>query len=283
VDQQEVEAPNGRRISVSVDFIQEHGERIGALVTLRDAESVRTIENEIELSRRLAAIGRLTSGVAHEVKNPINAIVVHLELLRQKSEGIDPATRRHVDVIGSEIQRLDRVVQTLVDFTRPMELRLADLDIRQVIEDVVLLAAPDAERHRATITTQLASEPLPVKIDTDLVKQALLNIVINGVQAMPDGGLLTIAARRRDDDVEVEVSDQGNGIPSTLRDKVFNLYFTTKKTGSGIGLAMSYRVMQLHNGSIEFESHEGRGTTFWLRFPAAPARTGSPSEMAAQT
>ena len=115
---------NGRHIQVSLDFIEEHGERIGALLTLRDAESVHRIEDEIELSRRLAAIGRLTSGVAHEVKNPINAIVVHLEVLRQKMKEIDPDTRRHMDVIGSEIQRLDRVVQTLVDFTRPVELRL---------------------------------------------------------------------------------------------------------------------------------------------------------------
>src|SRR6202008_3635875 len=122
-----VENIPGRRTEVSLDFIEEGGEKIGALLTMRDAESVRKIENEIELSRRLAAIGRLTSGVAHEVKNPINAIVVHLEVLREKLQEIDPDTRRHVAVISSEIQRLDRVVQTLVDFTRPVELRLSDI------------------------------------------------------------------------------------------------------------------------------------------------------------
>src|SRR5207248_7110511 len=122
----EIETENRRRVQVSLDFIEERGERIGALLTMRDAESVRQIENEIELSRRLAAIGRLTSGVAHEVKNPINAIVVHLEILRQKLQEAEPDVRRHVNVIGNEIQRLDRVVQMLVDFTRPVELRLAD-------------------------------------------------------------------------------------------------------------------------------------------------------------
>ena len=120
----EIEDSRGRRVEVSLDFIEERGERIGALLTMRDAESVRRIESEIELSRRLAAIGRLTSGVAHEVKNPINAIVVHLEVLREKLHSIDPDARRHMDVIGSEIQRLDRVVQTLVDFTRPVEAQI---------------------------------------------------------------------------------------------------------------------------------------------------------------
>ena len=131
VAQEEIQDEQGRHIQIDLDFIEERGERIGALLTLRDAESVHRIEDEIELSRRLAAIGRLTSGVAHEVKNPINAIVVHLEVLRQKMKEIDPDTRRHVDVIGSEIQRLDRVVQTLVDFTRPVELRLSDMDLRK--------------------------------------------------------------------------------------------------------------------------------------------------------
>jgi PAS domain S-box-containing protein len=278
----EVETEEGRRVQVSVDFIEEHGERIGALITLRDAESVRRIEDEIELSRRLAAIGRLTSGVAHEVKNPINAIVVHLEVLRQKLHQVDPDTRRHMDVIGSEIQRLDRVVQTLVDFTRPVELRLADLDLRRIVDDVLMLAAPEAERLGVTFERSLADGPLPVKVDADLVKQAVLNIVINGVQAMPQGGVLSVTAGRHDSEVWIEVHDQGSGIPPEIRDKIFNLYFTTKKTGSGIGLAMTYRVMQLHNGSVEFESRPGEGTTFRLHLPISAAHDQPPAELAAQ-
>ncbi len=275
--QADVETESGSRIEVSLDFIEEDGENIGALVTMRDAESVRRIEDEIELSRRLAAIGRLTSGVAHEVKNPINAIVVHLEVLRQKLQQVDPDTRRHMDVIGSEIQRLDRVVQTLVDFTRPVELRLADLDLRNLIEEVVVLASPDAERHGVSIERQLDGAALPVKADSDLVKQALLNIVLNGVQAMPEGGPLTIATARNDDEAMIEVRDHGAGIPAEIRGRIFNLYFTTKPSGSGIGLAMTYRVMQLHNGSVEYETAEGRGTTFRLRFPLNAAESDTAS------
>jgi signal transduction histidine kinase len=271
IPQREIELENGQRIQIALDFIAERGERIGALLTMRDAESVRRIENEIELSRRLAAIGRLTSGVAHEVKNPINAIVVHLELLREKMREIDPDTRRHMDIIGREIHRLDRVVQTLVDFNRPLELRFSDFDLRRLIEDVALLASPEAARQGVKVEINLGSEAMPVRADADLIKQALLNVVINGVQAMSDGGVLSMVARRDDAAATIEVRDQGAGISPEIRDKIFNLYFTTKKAGSGIGLAMSYRVLQLHNGALHFVTEMGRGTTFRLVLPLAGA------------
>jgi PAS domain S-box-containing protein len=274
IGQEEIESEQGRHIQISLDFIEEDGERIGALLTLRDSESVHRIEDEIELSRRLAAIGRLTSGVAHEVKNPINAIVVHLEVLRQKLKEIDPDTRRHMDVIGNEIHRLDRVVQTLVDFTRPVDLRLTETDINKLVADVVMLASPAAEKHRVGIERQASQEPLPARIDADLVKQAILNIVLNGVQAMPEGGKLRIATRRDGDGALITIRDQGPGIPTDIRDKVFNLYFTTKKGGSGIGLAMAYRVVQLHHGSVEFSSVDGHGTTFYLRLPLSESGAG---------
>lgn len=275
IGQKEIETEQGRRVQVALDFIEERGQRIGSLLTLRDAESVHRIEDEIELSRRLAAIGRLTSGVAHEVKNPINAIVVHLEVLRQKLKEIDPDTRRHMDVIGSEIQRLDRVVQTLVDFSRPVELRLADTDLRKLVDDVVLLASPAAEQNRVRIERQAGSDAMPVRIDSDLVKQAVLNIVINGVQAMASGGDLNIAIRREGENALITIRDHGPGIAPDIRDKIFNLYFTTKKGGSGIGLAMAYRVVQLHHGSLEFTSIPEHGTTFYLRFPLAETTTST--------
>ena len=283
IPQREIELENGRRIQIALDFIAERGERIGALLTMRDAESVRRIENEIELSRRLAAIGRLTSGVAHEVKNPINAIVVHLELLREKMREIDPDTRRHMDIIGREIHRLDRVVQTLVDFNRPLELRLADFDLRRLMEEVALLAAPEAARQGVKVETNLGSEALPVRADADLIKQALLNVVINGVQAMNDGGVLSMVTRRDDTAATIEVRDQGSGIPPEIRDKIFNLYFTTKKAGSGIGLAMSYRVLQLHNGALDFVTEMGQGTTFRLVLPLAGAPEVKDAEIATRT
>ena len=257
------------------------GER--EVVVGRDAESVRRIEDEIELSRRISASGRVTRGVAHEVKNPINAIVLHLQLLRNKLQDIDPATSRHVDIIDSEIHRLDRVVQILVDFTRPRDLHLEETDLKSVLEEVVLLAAPDAEQHGVILVRELPPDSIPVKVDADFIKQAILNVVLNGVQSMPNGGNLTIAARRNEDAVITEISDQGTGIPTSVQDKVFELYFTTKKSGSGIGLAQTYQIMMWHYGSVEFDSEEGKGTTFRLRLPLAEVRSTSLEEATAQS
>lgn len=269
VPSREIELERGRRVQLALDFISERGVPIGALLTVRDAESVRRIENEIELSRRLAAIGRLTSGVAHEVKNPINAIVIHLEILRERMLQLDPETRRHMDIINSEIHRLDRVVKTLVDFSRPVELKLCALDLRSLAAEVVALAAPEARSHNVEIVHDFGQQPLPIRVDTDLMKQAVLNVVINGVQAMPDGGTLTLRAFATSQAAVLEVHDTGAGVSPEIRDKIFNLYFTTKKSGSGIGLALTFRAMQLHNGVLDLDSEARQGTTFRFMLPLA--------------
>ncbi len=134
-----------------------------------------------------------------------------------------------------------------------------------------------------TLVSDLPSEPALVKVDADFIKQAILNVVLNGVQAMPNGGTLTLSAKRNEDTVITEIRDQGAGIPSGLQDKIFELYFTTKKSGSGIGLAQTYQIMQWHYGSVDFESEEGKGTTFRLRLPLAEARSASLEEAAARS
>jgi signal transduction histidine kinase len=278
IAQREVESPNTKRVQVSLDFIQERGSPIGALLTLRDAESVRRIQDEIELSRQMSASGRTTRGVAHEVKNPINAIVLHLQLLQSKLQQIDPDTRRHMDIIGNEIHRLDRVVQILVDFTRPRDLHLEEMDLRRLLEDVIMLATPDTEQHGVTVKRRLGTEPLGVKVDVDVMKQAILNVIINGMQAMPQGGTLTISARREEENVVTEIRDQGVGIPHELQEKIFELYFTTRKGGSGIGLAQTYQALHWHYGSIDFETVEGQGTTFRLRLPVSAIRADANGE-----
>jgi PAS domain S-box-containing protein len=275
ISQREVESSSTKRMQVSLDFIQERGSPIGALLTLRDAESVRRIQDEIEISRQMSASGRTTRGVAHEVKNPINAIVLHLQLLQTKLKQIDPDTRRHMDIIGNEIHRLDRVVQILVDFTRPRDLHLDEIDMRRLLEDVIMLATPDTEQHGVTVKRKLGTEPLGVRVDLDLMKQAILNVIINGMQAMPQGGTLTISVRRDEDSVITEIRDQGVGIPHELQEKIFELYFTTRKGGSGIGLAQTYQALQWHYGSIDFETVEGQGTTFRLRLPVVEIRAGA--------
>jgi signal transduction histidine kinase len=270
--QEEITTETGRHVEISLDFIHDDRavypqETLGALLTLHDVESVRDLENDLELSRRLAAIGRLTAGVGHEVKNPINAIVVHLELLRNKLGDSDHKAMRHLEIIESEIQRLDRVVQTLVDFSRPVELQLKEQDLRRVVSGVLMLASAELETRNVHVKSDLPDRPVLAKVDSDLLKQALLNVVLNGAQAMADGGKLEVKLTEDGRMALLSIHDQGGGIPADIRDKIFDLYFTTKKDGSGIGLAMTYRIVELHNGSIEVQSDAIHGTTFILRFP----------------
>jgi signal transduction histidine kinase len=217
----------------------------------------------------MAAIGRLTSGVGHEVKNPINAIVVHLELLKSKLGDTSAPAARHLEVIDAEIHRLDRVVQMLVDFTRPVELQLREQDLRSVINDVLALAAEELSTHNITLVSQMPPNPLMANCDADLLKQAALNVIQNGAQAMPEGGTLEVSLAEDRKFAVLRISDQGAGIPDEIKDKIFDLYFTTKSGGSGIGLAMTYRIVQLHHGSIEVQSKPDRGTEFLLRIPLA--------------
>jgi PAS domain S-box-containing protein len=271
--QEDLVTETGRRIQVSLDFI--HGDSdsrgsssgLGALLTLHDSESMRKIETELEVSRRLADLGRLTSGVGHEVKNPINAIVVHLELLREKLARNDRTADRHVDVIQNEIRRLDRVVQTLVDFSRPVELDLAVHDLRAIVHSVVTLASPEMEQRAVRVVSQLPTNPVYVRVDADMIQQALLNILLNGAQAMAEGGELSILLRHNAHEASLKIRDQGCGIPREILGRIFNLYFTTKRDGTGIGLAMTYRILQLHNGSVQVESEVDKGTEFTLRLP----------------
>jgi len=273
---EEVQTETWRRIEASLDFIHDDrsSQAFGALVTLHDLESVEEIESELELSRRMASIGRLTSGVGHEVKNPINAIVVHLELLKNKLGDENAPALRHLEVIDSEIHRLDRVVQTLVDFSRPVELQLREQDLRPVVADVLTLAAEDLFRNNVTLVSRLPDKPLVANVDSDLLKQAVLNVIQNGAQAMQQGGTLEVILEEDRKTAVLRISDEGPGIPEEIREKIFDLYFTTKSEGSGIGLAMTYRILQLHHGSVEVQSKAERGTEFLLRIPLAATEWG---------
>jgi signal transduction histidine kinase len=254
------------RVLVNVDLLDDN-----VLLTLQDTETRRQLRSQLDISTRLAAISRLTGGVAHEIKNPLNAMALHLEILRSKLERGDEVDNE-VSVIGGEIARLDRVVKTFLDFTRPVELDLADIDLAALATQVAGLVEPEARKVGVSIQLD-ADEPAMVRGDRDLLKQAVLNVVNNGIEAMPEGGALEISVSRESGagpgEVVLRVCDHGVGIPDSVRDRIFSLYFTTKPRGSGIGLAMTFRIVQLHNASIDFQTQRGAGTTFRMRFPAA--------------
>ncbi|MFN0121117.1 MAG: ATP-binding protein [Blastocatellia bacterium] len=257
-----------QKMLTSVQIFEDHGAPAGALVTMRDFESLQQLESQLDYATKLAALNRITSGVAHEVKNPLHAMVLHLELLNAKLDaGVDPKT--HVQVLTSEVNRLNRVVQTFLDFTRPVALNLIAVDATRLTREVMLLAA-DARAENVQVIERYADDALPVKADVDLLKQAILNIVINGFQAMAEGGQLRVTTGHdASGNVLISVSDQGPGIPDSVRDKIFNLYYTTKPNGSGIGLAQAFRAVQLHNGRIEVDSHPGAGARFRITLPPA--------------
>src|SRR5579871_393595 len=241
----------------------------GLLVRLRDPEAQRKIGRELQMADRLSALSRVSGGVAHEVKNPLNAILLHVEVARAKLAHGDTDVEQQMEIVSSEILRLDRVVKTFLDFTRPVELTLTNVPLENLVAEIVELARPQAESSNIRVTVSQNGDHGDVRIDRDLIKQAFLNVVVNAIQAMPDGGELRFESSATADTAEIRISDTGPGIDPALREKIFRLYFTTEKEGSGIGLAMTFRIVQLHDGTIDFTSEPGKGTTFIIRLPMA--------------
>jgi signal transduction histidine kinase len=236
---------------------------MGTLVTLRDIESRRQLEQQLDFSARLAAISRLTGGVAHEIKNPLNAMALHLEVLKGKLDGEQP----EIEVIGREIKRLDTVVKTFLNFNRPVDLNYKPIDLNDLVKQVLALVSVDANAKNVALKTVLHAGQLWISGDPDLLQQAIINVINNGMEAMTGGGTLTTKTTNDGGQCQLTVSDAGPGIAREIQNRVFQLYFTTKATGTGIGLATTFRVVQLHNGTIDFTSEPGKGTTFRLRFP----------------
>lgn len=251
-----------RRVVIDVEVL----EAKGFLLTIRDAEAKQSITRQLDVSQRLSALNRLTGGVAHEIKNPLNSIGLHLEILKERVAGKDEVAEEELRILRDETRRLDRVVKTFLDFTKPVELKLAPLNLKEVLVGMVQFLTPEAQLKNVELglTGEEASQ---IRGDADLLKQAFLNLIRNGMDAMPEGGPLMVEVAEDSVEVVVKVKDRGIGIPESSRSKIFQLYFTTKTKGTGIGLAVTYRVVQLHNGSIQFESEPGAGTTFELRFP----------------
>src|ERR1700686_3056167 len=259
-----------KRVSITVQGIQEDGERMGALLTLRDLDSIESINTQLQVSERLAALGRITAGVAHEVKNPLNSMRLWLENLKEcLPPDSDSSAKQAVQVLDKEIDRLDAVVKRFLDFTRPMDVRLEPTQLAGLLKEVIEVAKPQLQKSKILVAQLVPIDVPEVYVDRALLKQALLNLVLNAVEAMPSGGQLRLMLSRRGEMAEITVGDTGRGIPVENRQKIFQLFFTTRPGGSGIGLASTFRIVQLHNGSIDFTSEVGRGTTFRIELPLA--------------
>jgi signal transduction histidine kinase len=238
------------------------GAALGVLLVSRNLAYISQMESTITYSRKLTALNRLTAGIAHEIKNPLNATMIHLELLRMELADREQPLE-HVNVIARQVRRLDEVVQGFLKFTRPEDLHLRAVDLGGVVDQIRPIVEAEALKHRVEFSVDLPFDLPPVEGDATLLEQAFLNLALNACQAMPEGGHLTISAQvepaRR---ISIDVEDTGTGIAPEHLSRIFDLYFTTKAHGSGIGLSLVFRTVQLHNGEIEVQSTPGHGTRF---------------------
>ena len=257
-----------KQFLVSVFPVGDGGRALGTVVLLKDLASVKVVQSLVSYSAKLAALGRLTSGVAHEVRNPLNAMMIHLELLREKLGDSPGDAQQSLEIIGSEIHRLDRVVQGFLRFMRPQEVSLKALDLNALLTSVGALLEAEWASRRIRFVWSLDAGLPSIDADEELLRQAFLNILQNACQAMPDGGAVAVRTERDGRDmIRVSIADEGVGIAPEDVDKIFKLYYTTKPDGTGIGLSIVYRVIQLHDGSIEARSEPGRGTTMIVGLP----------------
>lgn len=262
------------------------------LVTLHDLTHLRRMQHELRRNERLATLGQLAAGVAHEIRNPLAGIGTSAQVLLKRFEPRDDRSR-FVQVILDEVARLDRIVTSLLQYARPRTPELRAASLHECVERVVALAADAIQQSRVNVEVEVAPRLPAIYIDSDLVTQVLLNVTLNAVQAMPDGGTLRYEVRRvrrrrpprgpgrRAEDrprnragasgwiayEQVRVIDTGVGIPRGVLAKMFDPFFTTKATGTGLGLSISQTIMQEHGGSIAVDSREGRGTTVLINFP----------------
>jgi signal transduction histidine kinase len=292
----QAEEKSGELLLMTHPIDDGQGTFVGAMLVARNLGFMTQVHSTLNYSRKLAALGRLMAGVAHEVKNPLNAMTIHLELLRSKlaraamsgepavvgaarGSQVDarpvalvPSTAditKHVDIIANEIQRLDQVLNGFLRFARPDELKLQPVHLAAVVSDVVTTVTPEADARKVTVKHDCPRDLPEVNADPAMLRQALLNLALNGCQAMPDGGTLRLTCHATGRRVQIDVEDTGVGIAPENLQKIFDLYFTTKEKGSGIGLSMVYRIVQLHDAEVEVQSTPGRGTRFRLVFPQA--------------
>ena len=277
--------PDGHTVPVSIVTapLFDHGGTVGAAVAvLRDISRIRELEAEVRRGETLAAAGRMAVGLAHEIRNPLGAIRGAVQLLARE---LAPGSRfgEYTQVLIQEVDRVNRIIEQLLDLARPVQLRTGPLNLHQLLERVALLAAEGAQAQGVTIIRRYDPSLPPILGDEDRLVQVFHNLVRNAFDAMKGGGRLTLSTRislspvfakmdlgaGQRSMVEVQVTDEGTGIPARVQAKVFDPFFTTKERGLGLGLALCHRILEEHKGAVRIDSVEGRGTTVTCFLPIA--------------
>jgi two-component system, NtrC family, nitrogen regulation sensor histidine kinase GlnL len=280
-----LESADGRSVPVSLltaALFGHDGAVEGAVAVLRDLSRLRQLESEVRRGETLAAAGRMAVGVAHEIRNPLGAIRGAVQLLARELPA-EPRLTEYTDVLLKEVDRVNRIIESLLDLGRPVQVRRVPLNLHQILERVVLLAEEIARTAGVSIVRRYDPSLPPILGDEDRLLQVFHNLVRNAIDAMKPGGRLTLSTRvslnplygkmdlggGQRTMVEVALSDEGTGIPAAVRSRIFDPFFTTKERGLGLGLALCHRILEEHRGTIHVESAEGRGTTVTCFLPIA--------------
>jgi two-component system nitrogen regulation sensor histidine kinase GlnL len=280
-----VERPDHRAVPVSIvtaPLFDRGGQVEGAVAVLRDLSRIRQLENEVRRGETLAAAGRMAVGLAHEVRNPLGAIRGAVQLLAREL-GADSKLQEYTTVLLTEVDRVNRIIEMLLDLARPAPIRPVPLNLHQLLDRVALLHEEAARERRVAIVRRYDPSLPPILADEDRLLQVFHNLVRNALDAMGQGGTLTLLTRVSRDPlfgkmdlgggprsmVEAQVSDEGGGIPAPARARIFDPFFTTKERGLGLGLAICHQVLEQHRGAIQVDSAEGKGTSVTCFLPIA--------------
>lgn len=264
-----LKALSNREFPVSINIsriVTSENESIGMMYMIRDMTEVRRLQDRIRKADKLATIGQLAAGVAHEVRNPLSSIKGYAtyfgSLFPENSEN-----RKASEVMTSEVDRLNRVISELLEMARPADLKTRETEVASLVDSSLRLVRQEAQSASVKIETHHGDNVSKVKVDPDRLAQTLINLYVNAIQAMPEGGTLTVSTEQKDDLLFISVSDTGKGLPESDLSRIFNPYYTTKPSGTGLGLAIVQKIVEAHDGRIEIEKTGPEGTTFKIVIP----------------
>jgi len=279
--------PDGQRFPVGYSVsavVSTGGDAIGALVLFTDLTEVQALRLSSARQERLAVLGRLSAGLAHEIRNPLSSISGSVELVRD-STAMDDEDTRLLNIVIDEVDRLDELVSTMLEVGKPREPLREEFDLRRTVRDVAEVAARGpAAPKQVTITPDTAAEPVMALADAGQVRQVLWNLVKNALEASPPESEVHVRTYSAEDgSAVVEVSDEGAGIDNAQKQRVYDMFHSERTHGSGIGLALVRQIVDAHDGTIEIMSGEGRGATFIVRLPGGQPHPGVEAEATSST